>query len=93
MVKPELRPGPDRCKPTFRGYEMRDIRSDLQDRANAIKEQMSAAHNQFEKRFAQLKLEHQNRLKNPRAELEAVKLLMKVEDRRLGLRPAVKLAS
>jgi hypothetical protein len=28
---------------------MRDIRGGLQERANAIKEQMSAAHNQFEK--------------------------------------------
>jgi hypothetical protein len=72
---------------------MRDIRGDLQDRANAIKEQMSAAQNQFERRFEQLKLEHQNRLKNPRAELEAVKLVMMVEDRRLGLRQSVKLAS
>jgi hypothetical protein len=53
---------------------MRDIRGDLQERANTIKEQMSAAHNQFEKRFEQLKLEHQSRLKNPVAELEAVKL-------------------
>jgi hypothetical protein len=72
---------------------MRDIRGDLQERANAIKEQMSAAQNQFEKRFEQLKLEHQSRLKNPVAELEAVKLVMKIEDRRLELRPEVKLAS
>jgi hypothetical protein len=50
---------------------MRDIRGDLQERANAIKEQMSAEHNQFDKRFEQLKLEHQSRLKNPVAELEA----------------------
>jgi hypothetical protein len=72
---------------------MRDIRGDLQERANTIKEQMSAAHNRFEKRFERLKLEHQSRLKNPVAELEAVKLVMKIEDRRLGLRPEVKLAS
>jgi len=71
---------------------MRDIRGDLQERANTIKEQMSAAHNRFEKRFEQLKLEHQSRLKNAVAELEAVKLVMKIEDRRLGLRPQVKLA-
>jgi len=72
---------------------MRDIRGDLQERANAIKEQMSAAHNQFEKRLEQLKLAHQSRQKNPMAELDAVKLIMKIEDRRLGLRPEVKLAS
>jgi hypothetical protein len=69
---------------------MRDIRGDLQQRANTIKEQMR--HSQFEKRFEQLKLEHQSRLKNPVAELEAVKLVMKIEDRGLGLRPEVKLA-
>jgi hypothetical protein len=72
---------------------MRYIRGDLQERANAIKEQMSAAHNQFEKRLEQLKLDHQSRQKNPMAELDAVKLIMKIEDRRLGLRPEVKLAS
>jgi hypothetical protein len=54
---------------------------------------MSAAHNQFEKRLEQLKLAHQSRQKNPMAELDAVKLIMKIEDRRLGLRPEVKLAS
>jgi hypothetical protein len=72
---------------------MRDIRGDLQERANAIKEQMGTAQNQFEKHFKQLKLEHQNRLKNPVAELEAIKLVMKIEDRRIGLRPEVRLAS
>ena len=72
---------------------MRDIRGDLQERANTIKEQMSVAQSLFEKRFEQLKLEHQSRLKNPIAELEALKLVMKIEDRRLGLRPEVKLAS
>ena len=53
---------------------------------------MNAAHSQFEKRFEQLKLEHQSSLKNPVAELKAVKLVMKIEDRRLGLRAQVKLA-
>jgi hypothetical protein len=79
---------------------MRDIRGDLQDRANLIKQQISAEQNQFEKRVEQLKLEHQSRLKNPVAELEAVRLLMDVEHRRLSNAtppnspyPMVKLAS
>jgi hypothetical protein len=63
---------------------MRDIRGDLQDRVNLIKEQMSAAQNQFEKLVEQLKREHQNRLKDPVADLDAVKLVMKIEDRRLS---------
>ena len=63
---------------------MRDIRGDLQDRANLITKQISADQAQFEKRIEQLKLEHQNRLKNPKAELRAVRLLMDVEHRRLN---------
>jgi len=63
---------------------MRDIRGDLQDRANLIKQQISAEQNQLQKRVEQLKLEHQRRLKNPVAELEAVRLLMDVEHRRLS---------
>ena len=56
---------------------MRDIRGDLQLRANLIKEQMSAAQHQFEKYTEQLKLEHQSRLTEIKAELEA-------EHRRVG---------
>src|SRR5262245_31036355 len=63
---------------------MRDIRGDLQDRANLITKQISADQAQFKKRIEQLKLEHQSRLKNPVAELEAVRFLMDVEHRRLG---------
>ena len=55
---------------------MRDIRGDLQDRANLITKQISADQAQFEKRIEQLKLEHQNRLKNPKAELQAVRKLL-----------------
>ena len=62
---------------------MRDIRSDLQDRANLIEKQISAEQAQFEKVIEKLKLEHKSRLKNPLAELEAVRLLMDVVIRRL----------
>ena len=62
---------------------MRDIRVDLQDRANLIKKQMSAAQAQFDKLVERLKLEHQSRLKEPKAELEAIKLLTEKEHRRL----------
>ena len=62
---------------------MRDIRSDLQDRANFIKAQISTAQNDFEKRIAQLKLEHQSKIKNFVRELEAVKLVIDIEERRL----------
>jgi len=62
---------------------MRDIRGDLQDRASLIEKQISAEQAQFEKVVEQLKLEHKSRLKKPLAELEAVRLLMDVEIRRL----------
>ena len=62
---------------------MRDIRGDLQDRASLIEKQISAEQAQFEKVVEQLKLEHKSRLKNPLAELEAVRFLMDVEIRRL----------
>jgi len=58
---------------------MRDIRGDLQDRASLIEKQISAEQAQFEKVVEQLKLEHKSRLKNPLAELKAVRLLMDVE--------------
>jgi hypothetical protein len=63
---------------------MRDIRSDLQDRANLIKAEISTAQHDFKKRIEQLKLEHQSRIKNPVRELEAVKLVIGIEERRLG---------
>jgi hypothetical protein len=63
---------------------MRDIRGDLQDRANLIEKKISAEQAQFEKVVEQLKVEHESRLKNPLAELEAVRLLMDVEIRRLS---------
>jgi hypothetical protein len=47
-----------------------------------IKKQMSAAQDQFDKLVERLKLEHQSRLKEPKAELEAIKLLTEKEHRR-----------
>lgn len=67
---------------------MRDIRSDLQDRINFLGEQISTAHNQFERHLEQMKQEHDSRLKDLKAELEAVNTLMEGEHRRLGSGPA-----
>jgi hypothetical protein len=63
---------------------MRDIRSDLQDRINFLGEQISTAHNQFEQHLEQMKHEHDSRLKDLKAELQAVNTLMDGEHRRLG---------
>ena len=60
---------------------MRDIRGDLQDRANRVSEQISATQGQFDKVLKQLKLEHQVKLEELKSDLEAVRRVMKTEDR------------
>ena len=63
---------------------MRDIRDDLQDRANLLAEQISAAQGQFDKFIEQLKLEHQGKLEDLKSDLNSVHMVMKTEDRLLG---------
>jgi len=67
---------------------MRDIRDDLRQRAAMIDEQIQSAQAQFEQYLEQLKRDHDNRLKDLRAELEAVKVLLNIEQRRHGGAPA-----
>jgi len=64
------------------GQAMRDIRGDLQDRAALLEEQINAHEAQFEKLIEQLKREHDSRVEDLKAELEAVNRLMEVELRR-----------
>jgi len=66
---------------------MRDIRGDLQDRASLLEEQIRAHNAQFEKLVAQMKAEHEARLKDLRAELDAVTKLHELEQRRLENSP------
>ncbi|MGV1013747.1 MAG: hypothetical protein ACOYB4_02115 [Methyloceanibacter sp.] len=63
---------------------MRDIRGDLQDRANLLNEQIKAQQVQFEKLIEQLNREHNSRLEDLRTELDAVNTLMEIEHRRLS---------
>ena len=67
---------------------MRDIRGDLQDRASLLEEQINAHEAEFEKLIEQLKREHDSKLEDLKAELEAVNRLMEVELRRLSSAPA-----
>src|SRR5262249_21721248 len=60
---------------------MRDIRGDLQDRANRVSEQISATQGQFDKVLEQLKLEHQAKLEEMKSDLAAVRLVMRTVDR------------
>jgi len=67
---------------------MRDIRDDLQERANLLEEQIKAAQAQFEKYVEQLKGEHAGRLIELKSGLEAVNALLGIEHRRHGGAPS-----
>ena len=61
---------------------MRDIRTDLQERAAFIGEHIKASQAQFEMALEQLKRDHDSKVKDLRAELEAVNVLLGMEQRR-----------
>lgn len=66
---------------------MRDIRGDLQDRANLLAEQISAAQDQFDKLIEQLKHEHATRVDGLKSGLDTVRLVIRIEDRRASKSP------
>ncbi|MGA9443939.1 MAG: hypothetical protein WBV18_11070 [Methyloceanibacter sp.] len=68
---------------------MRDIRGDLQDRAGFLEEQLNAAQAQFEKRMELFTREHELKIHDLQAELEAVSMLMEREYRRIMSAPDV----
>jgi hypothetical protein len=57
---------------------MRDIRGDLQDRANLLKQQINAVQAQFENLIVQLKREEGSRVEDLKAEFKAVNRLIEV---------------
>lgn len=61
---------------------MRDIRSDLQERAAIVGEHIKAAHAQFQTVLERVKREHEVKIKDLRAELEAFNMLLGIEQRR-----------
>ncbi|HEU4475357.1 MAG TPA: hypothetical protein VFR71_01505 [Methyloceanibacter sp.] len=67
---------------------MRDIRDDLRERANMLEEQLKSADAHFQKFVEQLKDEHDAKVQDLRSELEAVKVLLGIEQRRHGGAPA-----
>jgi hypothetical protein len=60
---------------------MRDIRGDLQDRANLIAEQISTAQGQFDKHIEQLRREHQTIVEDLKSALHAVHMVIGIEGR------------
>lgn len=67
---------------------MRDIRGDLKDRAEALDREIKAAQNRFDDLLLRLKQEHDARLNELKSELDAVKLLIGLEQRLMGDAPA-----
>jgi hypothetical protein len=63
---------------------MRDIRGDLQDRANLIAEQISTAQGQFDAHINKLKNEHQTILEDLKSALHDVRMVIGIEGRRLN---------
>jgi hypothetical protein len=63
---------------------MRDIRSDLKDRAEALEREIKAAQVRFDELLVRLKEEHDVRVDELKSELDAVKLLIGLEHRLLG---------
>lgn len=61
---------------------MRDIRDDLQDRANLIAEQISTAQGQFDKHIEQLRHEHETMLEGLKSTLHNVHMVIGIEGRR-----------
>ena len=63
---------------------MRDIRGDLQDRANLIAEQISATQGQFDAHIQKLKSEQQTILEDLKSALHNVHMVIGFEGRRVG---------
>ena len=63
---------------------MRDIREDLQERVELVKQQINAEQNRFEKLLKQLSSEQDGKVRYVKAELETVKEFIEIEHRRLG---------
>jgi hypothetical protein len=63
---------------------MRDIREDLQERLELVKQQINAEQNRFEKLLKQSSSEQDSKVRYVKAELETVKRVIEIEHRRLG---------
>ena len=63
---------------------MRDIRDDLQERANLIVGQINAAQGQLDSLIEQIKVEHDSKVQNLKSHLDVVHMVTGLEDRRLG---------
>jgi len=78
---------------------MRDIRGDLQDRANLVAKQIKSVQRQFDDYIEKIKVEHETKLEDLRSALRNVHMVIGIEKRRFGsvakveLRPANQVAN
>jgi hypothetical protein len=72
---------------------MRDLRGDLQDRADMVERQTNVEHAQYQTLIAQLKREQDSRLEDLKAKLQAVNRLIEVAAWQHNVRAAVALAA
>jgi hypothetical protein len=63
---------------------MRDIRGDLQDRANLVAEQIKSVQRQFDDHIEKIKVEHETKLEDLRSALRNVHMVIGIEMRRFG---------
>ena len=63
---------------------MRDIRGDLQDRANSVAEQIKSVQGQFDNHIEKLKGEHETKLEDVRSALRNVHIVIGIEVRGHG---------
>ncbi len=66
---------------------MRDIRSDLKDRAALIENEINSAQQDFDQQLQQLKTEREARIEGLRMQLAAINKLMEAEYRRITTAP------
>jgi hypothetical protein len=63
---------------------MRDIRGDLQDRANLVAEQIKSVQRQFDDHIEKIKVEHETKLEDLRSAPHNVHMVIGIEKRRFG---------
>jgi len=63
---------------------MRDIRGDLQDRANLVAEQIKSVQRQFDDHIEKIKVEHETKLEDLSSALRNVHMVIGIEKRRSG---------
>jgi hypothetical protein len=72
---------PQRCHVKGqRGEEMRDIRNDLQERADLVQDRIKAANAHFERMVEQLRSEHDARVADLKSALSMIEKLMEFEN-------------